>query len=222
MSDDLNRHLDGELPLEGLTDEARRQAQAWERLLGAFRAESPPGSAPPWLETRIMAEIEALPEPGLLKRGLDWLLGSRPIRVSPLTVGLVTAGLAVALFASRPGAVVSGPGGGDPGGGFPAQAAGAGSVGVEPVVYVQFVLNAPGATSVVVAGDFDGWEGANALEDADGDGVWTGRVPVRPGVHAYMFLVNGSDWRTDPLAGRYAEDGFGNRNAILAVAAPTI
>jgi 1,4-alpha-glucan branching enzyme len=89
------------------------------------------------------------------------------------------------------------------------------------VVYVQFALDAPDAQSVAVAGDFDGWKGMNALEDLDGDGIWTGRVAIRPGVHAYMFLVNGSTWTTDPRAQRYAEDGFGNRNAILAVAAPS-
>ena len=88
------------------------------------------------------------------------------------------------------------------------------------VVYVQFALEAPSAQSVAVAGDFDGWTGSHTLDDADGDGVWTGRVPLQPGVHAYMFLVDGSTWMTDPRAQRYSEDGFGNRNAILAVAIP--
>jgi 1,4-alpha-glucan branching enzyme len=74
---------------------------------------------------------------------------------------------------------------------------------------------------VAVAGDFDGWEGSHDLADPDEDGIWTGRVPLRPGVHAYMFLIDGSTWMTDPQAQRYAEDGFGNRNAVLAVTAPT-
>jgi 1,4-alpha-glucan branching enzyme len=89
------------------------------------------------------------------------------------------------------------------------------------VVYVQFDLEAPNAQSVSVAGDFDGWAGRYSLEDPDGDGTWTGRVPLEPGVHAYMFLVDGTEWMTDPDAQRYAEDGFGNRNAILAVAGPS-
>jgi 1,4-alpha-glucan branching enzyme len=88
------------------------------------------------------------------------------------------------------------------------------------VVYAQFALEAPGAASVAVAGDFDEWEGEHRLTDLDGDGIWTGRVPVSPGVHAYMFLVDDATWMTDPRAERYAEDGFGNRNAVLAVAAP--
>ncbi len=84
-------------------------------------------------------------------------------------------------------------------------------------VYVQFMVQAPGASSVAVAGDFTEWSPQLALEDADGDGVWTGRVPLRPGVHEYMFVVDGSEWMTDPNADRYADDGFGNRNAVLVV-----
>ena len=93
--------------------------------------------------------------------------------------------------------------------------------GAESVVYVQFSFEAPEAQSVSVAGDFEGWAGSHTLEDLDGDGVWTGRIPLRPGVHAYMFIVDETDWITDPHAQRYADDGFGNRNAILAVAAPS-
>jgi 1,4-alpha-glucan branching enzyme len=72
---------------------------------------------------------------------------------------------------------------------------------------------------VAVAGDFSDWEPAFAMQDPDGDGVWSARVPVRPGVHAYMFLVDETSWQTDPNAGRYQDDGFGNRNAVLAVGA---
>jgi 1,4-alpha-glucan branching enzyme len=73
------------------------------------------------------------------------------------------------------------------------------------------------ATSVAVAGDFNGWEPSFVLADPDGDGVWSGRVPVSPGVHAYMFVVDETEWRTDPNAAGYQDDGFGNRNAVLAV-----
>jgi hypothetical protein len=204
MKDDLHLHLDGETPTDGLDDVARQDAQAWEKLLDAFRTEFPPSPPPPWLEKKVMAEIEALPEPGLLERFGKWLLAPRPVRVPPLWVGTAAVAVAVAVFLGRQ--TTPGPVHGQP---------------EDVVVYVQFALDAPGAQSVAVAGDFDGWEGSNTLEDVDGDGIWTGRVAIRPGVHAYMFLVNGSTWMTDPRAQRYAEDGFGNRNAILAVAAPS-
>ncbi|NND83944.1 MAG: hypothetical protein HKN46_02225, partial [Acidimicrobiia bacterium] len=135
----------------------------------------------------------------------------------------VAAGLALLIALPRggvpgPGGVVDGQGGVVEGGVRPA---GGGATGVEAVVYVQFVLDAPGANSVAVAGDFSEWEPEYTLEDVDGDGVWTGRVPVRPGVHSYMFLIDGTEWQTDPRAERYSDDGFGNRNAVLAVTAGT-
>ena len=219
MKDELHRHLDGEIPLDQLSPEARADAEAWERLLDPFRIESAPRSAPPWLETRVMAEIEALPARTGWGRIADWLTRSREVRISPLSGGLVAAALATVLLLSWTGSESPIPGTeatGDPGSSL-VLAAGQGGV----TVYVQFALEAPGATSVSVGGDFDGWEGSHPLSDADGDGVWTGRVPVRPGLHAYMFLVDGSSWVTDPRADRYAEDGFGNRNALLAVAAPS-
>jgi hypothetical protein len=152
-----------------------------------------------------MAEIEALPEPGWLARLGRWLLAPRPLRVSPLLVGsTAVAALALLFFARPPSSGV--------GRGFQEGA----------VVYVQFALEAPGAQSVAVAGDFDGWAGSHSLQDGNGDGVWTGRIPLQPGVHTYMFLIDGATWQTDPNAERYADDGFGNQNAVLAVAAPTV
>lgn len=218
MNDDLHRHLDGEFPLEGLGDEVRGEAQAWERLLKAFRADDPAEPSLPWLEARVMAEIKTLPEPGILRRAASWLLNPRTVRVSPLTAGVAVAALAAVLFLGWSDRVPVSPGE-VPGQRLATPAGLEGSPG-EAVVLVQFVLNAPGASSVAVAGDFDGWEGSNLLADPDGDGIWSGRIPVKPGVHAYMFLVDGSTWITDPQAERYAEDGFGNRNAILAVTAP--
>jgi hypothetical protein len=202
MNDDLHRYLDGEGPLEGLEPEALQEAEAWARLLGTFRSEMGTVPPPPWLEAKVMADIEALPRPNPLRRLVDWLTSPRPVRVSPLVVGLTGAAVALVLLLGPPSA--PGP--------TPQE---------DLVVYVQFALEAPGAQSVAVAGDFDGWEGSHTLEDVDGDGVWTGRIPLRPGVHAYMFLVDGTDWMTDPRAQRYQEDGFGNRNAVLAVAAPS-
>jgi hypothetical protein len=203
--EDVRRYLDGGRKVDALDDPARSEAGSWERLLAAFRAEAPGAPAPPWLEDRVMAEIEALPEPGPARRAWSWLLRPRPVRLSPATLGLAAAAVfALVLLSGRRGPTPA------------AHPVGAGAT----VVYVQFDLRAPTARSVAVGGDFDEWQGSYPLEDPDGDGVWTGRVPVRPGLYAYMFLVNGSKWVTDPEATHYTDDGFGNRNAVLAVAAP--
>jgi Glycogen recognition site of AMP-activated protein kinase len=215
MKDELHRHLDGELPLDALDDETRGQAEAWDRLVSAFRVEARSGAAPPWLEQRVMAEIEALPERSALARLAHWLLQAEPVRVSPLAAGLVMAAFAAVLMIPGRTTQPSPVGPGAPGAVIPASASG----NAASLVYVQFVLEAPNAKSVSVAGDFSDWEATYSLQDPEGDGVWTGRVPVRPGVHAYMFLVDGTEWETDPRADRYQDDGFGNRNAVLAVAA---
>ncbi len=154
-----------------------------------------------------MAEIASLPERGPLRRLAQWLVSPAPIRVSPLTVGLAAAAIAaLTLFSGRAPLP-------------PAPGAGASAGNPATVVYVQFMLDAPGATSVAVAGDFNDWQPSFTLDDPDGDGIWSGRVPVRPGVHGYMFLVDDSRWQTDPNADRYRDDGFGNQNAVLAVGA---
>jgi hypothetical protein len=35
-----------------------------------------------------------------------------------------------------------------------------------------------------------------------------------------MFVVDGEVWVTDPRAERYVDDGFGMRNALIAVQPP--
>jgi len=213
MNNELNRHLDGEISAAELSEAGRREATAWTRMTEAFRVEPSGAVAPAWLEQRVMAQIEALPKRGGLALALDWILSPRPLRVSPLAAGLVMAAFAWVLMMPTPAPdTIEGPTGAS---GATLAASG---LSDDAVVYVQFVLDAPGAGSVSVAGDFSDWEPEYALTDADEDGVWTARVPVRPGVHGYMFLIDGTKWQTDPRADRYQEDGFGNRNAVLAVA----
>ena len=201
---DLHRGLDGETPERSPDSAEGRELDAWNRMLESFRAAAPAGAAPPWLEQRVMSEIDALPRRTAFQAALAWLVRPAPIRIPPLAALGATA-VVVALLAlpmRRDAAPAAGTAGGE-----------------GAVVYVQFMLDAPGATSVAVAGDFTAWQPEHTLQDLDGDGVWTGRVPIEPGVHSYMFVIDGREWLTDPLADRYQDDGFGNRNAVLAVVA---
>lgn len=196
MNEDVKAFLDGELELEALPPDARQEARMWIRAL-EDPGDAVPQDAPAWLEDRIMAEVDSEADIGRT----HWLHRSFTVRVTPLRGMLAAAAVAaIALFAQ---------GGGEPTAEAPAAR----------TVYVQFVLEAPGATSVAVAGDFSEWEDRYTLEDLDGDGVWTGRVPMVTGVHQYMFVIDGVDWVTDPNAQHYADDGFGNRNAVIAVEA---
>lgn len=81
---------------------------------------------------------------------------------------------------------------------------------------VRFYLQAPGAHTVSLVGDFNDWSTNDiTLVDDDGDGIWTALVPLDPGRHRYKFLVDGTRWVADPNATSFQLDGFGGRNALL-------
>ena len=89
--------------------------------------------------------------------------------------------------------------------------------GQESTVFVRLVLLQPGAKSVSVAGDFNGWNpGQTQLERSEG-GLWTATIPLKPGRYQYMFVIDGKQWIADPLAAEGAGDGFGAQNAVLDV-----
>ena len=224
MRHELHRYLDGELSFEELPEALRAEARAWDAWLEEVRAAGPAG-APPGLTERVMGAVreETSDSEPAWRRFLEWWVRPRPVPVPPLAAalaaGLVAFLLLGPLASERAADTAAG------------ERAAATTVegppgGVRPVgrggerVYVQFLLPAPGASSVALAGDFNGWTPSVRLTDEDGDGIWSARVPLRPGVHEYMYVVDGSRWVTDPYAERYSEDGFGNRNAVLAIATP--
>ncbi len=212
MREELQAYLDGELKLEDLPQDLRADAQAWDGLLSSARSMGPAG-APLGLDQRVMARIQE--ERAGVTRGIArkinpalgvirWLTNPRPIHVSPLAAAAVLAGLLVVAVGPRLG-LLSTP-----------------DVASETpsTVFVQFFVEAPQAQSVELVGDFNSWEPTIALEDLDGDGVWTGRVPLEAGVHEYMFVLDGTSWVPDPNAESYADDGFGQMNSIVAIPEP--
>ena len=202
MNQDLQKHLDGEIGLDALPAELRGEARAWGAFLADAREAGAPG-APVGLESRILQSLEQESRAGWWNRLADWWLHPRPIRVRPVAW---VAAAAIAGLLLVP--VLTGDRSGDDG---------VAGDSTEGAVYVQFLLEAPHASSVAVAGDFNGWLPDIGLVDPDGDGIWSGRVPLMPGVHEYMFVIDGTQWMTDPLAERFKDDGFGNRNSVLAI-----
>ncbi|HEX6558674.1 MAG TPA: isoamylase early set domain-containing protein [Longimicrobiales bacterium] len=216
MKDRLHQYLDGELPLDDLDPEERLEAEDLRELLAdaaALRAIS----APPWIETRVMASLPDQPHRSRLGQLLSWVTLPQAVRVRPLSLGLAGVAAALLLFFARTSqqtgpVILEGP----------AISTVRPVVATQPsIIYVQFVLADRGARSVTVAGDFNDWDvGSTPLIDADGDGVWTGLVALRPGQHKYMFVIDGKRWVTDPEAERYIDDGFGMRNAVVTVTPP--
>jgi hypothetical protein len=216
MHPDVQRYLDGLIGREQLSPEQQREADrfdSWSRSLAML----PRDHAPAWLEKRIMVSLPMQPAAPLLTRVTSWALEAHRIRIRPITVGLAAAALA-GLMVVWPGPRVS-----DRGGSQAALPTGdVVQVSNAAPIYVQFVLVDRDANSVAVAGDFNNWQRDGvALRDSDGDGVWTGLVALPPGLHKYMFIVDGERWVTDPEAERHVDDGFGMRNAVITVTPPS-
>lgn len=207
MREELQRWLDGEVSDAEIPAELRPEAERLRALLDTPRVVGP---APGWLEQRVMADLPAH-RPGRVGRAVAWLIQPKTVRVRPATLGALAAAALAALIL------------------WPTAPGTPDVPGTEPVIRtaatpdadgripVQFVYVAPDAGSVTVAGDFNDWDGEDfGLTDPDGDGVWTGQMRLAPGLHKYMFVVDGQ-WVSDPLADRYVDDGFGNRNALINV-----
>jgi Glycogen recognition site of AMP-activated protein kinase len=91
------------------------------------------------------------------------------------------------------------------------------------VTLFRFSLDAPGAQRVSLAGDFNGWLTNDiVLADVTGRGHFSVTLPLKPGRYAYMFVIDGATWTTDPRAEAYRDDGFGNKNAIVDIAEPMV
>ncbi len=84
-------------------------------------------------------------------------------------------------------------------------------------VTVRFVLSAPEASSVYLAGDFNSWNGERyQLKRAGSDGLWEIMVPLRKGkVYVYNFILDGTTWIADPQVPAKIDDGFGGSGSLL-------
>ena len=85
------------------------------------------------------------------------------------------------------------------------------------VVTVHFVLSAPDARAVSVAGTFNQWDArATPLVRTGANGMWTATLELPPGQHQYAFVVDGVRWVPDPTAPA-VDDGYGRRNSVLTL-----
>jgi hypothetical protein len=84
-------------------------------------------------------------------------------------------------------------------------------------VAVTFVLNAPDAHSVQLAGDFTSWSPEGyALKKIGAKGTWEITVPLKKGrVYVYNFVINGTTWIADPKVPAVVDDGFGGSSSLL-------
>lgn len=151
------------------------------------------------LDARVMAEVRLQP-----RRPRVWWLRPHTFSLTPLGMLARAAVLAAVVF----GATLAGsrfrP--------APDAAVTAASSGV------SFVIYAPGAQSVALVGDFNGWDtSATPLQLTGSGGAWVVTVPLPPGRYRYAFLIDGARWLADPGAPRAPDDDFGTPNSVLTV-----
>ncbi len=97
------------------------------------------------------------------------------------------------------------------------QLAGASFQGQRPrLVRLIYIPSDPDVARVTIAGTFNRWNPEGITMERTGD-VWTAQLVLPPGTYEYMFVENGENWVTDPLALQTRDDGFGRKNAVLDV-----
>jgi hypothetical protein len=218
----IHEYLDGEIPVDALTPEERREALAYRRVLERTVPLLGEGTAPDVTEG-VMARISG---GGARFRGettrkepFAWLLEPRTVRVRPAYGLLAAAALLLVVLlplGERPGMDEGLHGNGDPA--ATSGAAQGGESGEAVTIFVHFRLDAPTASEVRLAGSFTGWEPRYAMHPA-GEGSWSVLIPLQPGVHDYAFVVDGREWVADPAAPA-VDDGFGGENSRLALLLP--
>jgi Glycogen recognition site of AMP-activated protein kinase len=83
------------------------------------------------------------------------------------------------------------------------------------LITVRFVLVAPEARQVSLAGTFNQWN-PQATPLIRAGNVWTATLTLPAGQHQYAFVVDGARWIPDPGAPA-VDDGFGRRNSVLTL-----
>lgn len=200
----VKRVLDGELTLADLPPELRAEGARALRFIERLEREQV--SFSPSLEQQVMAAVrQRATSPR--RRVWRWLAAPREVRlrVRPWLLGPALAAAAVVVVLAGRSRAPTVP--------LP--------VAVAESALVRFVFYAPQAHAVTVAGSFNDWSPLAApLARVDG-GAWTVTLPLPPGQHEYVFVVDGRRWVVDPVAPAVA-DGFGRRNSVIAVGVPGV
>ena len=83
---------------------------------------------------------------------------------------------------------------------------------------VSFSLDAPGADSVYLAGDFNVWDHRKHPMKRSKTGVWQKALMLFPGRYEYRFLVD-AQWINDLQNPETCRNCFGTRNNVITVSA---
>ncbi len=93
---------------------------------------------------------------------------------------------------------------------------------IEPGIHkepdgVAFIYENPNATSVCIAGDFNGWNQNEIRCHEVDDGLWSCWLrSLNAGTYAYKYIVDGK-WKSDPTNNNKTPDGYGGWNSVVVI-----
>ena len=213
----MGKYIDGELTEDEAAaflasvdkdPELEAELRSWEAML-KMTASAGTGVAPTGLTDDVMARVRAAAPAASQRSRPSWAWQTWLPRMA------WAAGLAVIFVLGRFTAQV--PVGGGPDGFVEPVALASAEVPVTlRAVRLVFVPDDPAIDVVTVAGTFNGWSTSATQMERRGD-VFVAQVVLPPGSYEYMFVVDGENWVTDPLAMLTRDDGFGRENAVLDV-----
>ncbi|ABR30664.1 glucodextranase DOMON-like domain-containing protein [Thermosipho melanesiensis] len=73
------------------------------------------------------------------------------------------------------------------------------------------------AKVVYLAGTFNNWSPNSLAMEKEGN-VWKISLKLEPGTYQYKYVIEGTNWKEDPEAPGYVDDGFGGKNGIFTLA----
>lgn len=87
---------------------------------------------------------------------------------------------------------------------------------MKDTIMVTFVLEAPDATSVSLAGTFNGWDTTTYQFTRVSANTWSVKIPLRKGrEYLYNFVIDEERWIPDPASPLKVDDGFGGESSLL-------
>jgi hypothetical protein len=210
MTDRIDDFLDGSIDRTDLTVSEQLDADAARRVVQQARSFIDAQEAPDVVPA-VMGRIERLGAPGVavptsrLKQWLApfWAPREVSFQFRPAYGMAAVAAVATILTLMPFGASPTPP---------------IAATSSDPQLFVQFRLQIPDAVDVRLAGTFTNWEPRYQLHEGT-PGIWTITLPLSPGVHDYVFVVNGQQWVADPHAAQ-VDDGFGGTNSRIALLLP--
>ncbi len=80
----------------------------------------------------------------------------------------------------------------------------------------EFTYENQAATRVSIVGTFNDWnKDANPMTLENG--TWKTRINLKPGKHEYQFVINDTDWVTDPKQDKSAENKYEGKNSVIEI-----